>query len=105
MWRTSRSERWCGAADAAARAVGLELSARRSGVEHLTDIDTAGNELVSCGLDVGHDQVEALGEPGAANVIFVPNWTEHPEPCGVNWTTRKPLSKGKSASSLHPRLS
>ena len=43
-------------------------------------------------------------EPGAADVMFVPNWIEHPEPGGVNWTTRKPLSKGKSASSLHPSL-
>ena len=43
-------------------------------------------------------------EPGAADVIFVPNWIEHPEPGGVNWTTRKPLSKAKSASSRHPRL-
>src|SRR6266478_1213875 len=41
-------------------------------------------------------------EPGAAVVIFVPNWTEHPDPGGVNWTTRNPLSKEKSASSLHP---
>jgi hypothetical protein len=44
-------------------------------------------------------------EPGAAEVMFVPNWTEHPEPGGVNWTTRKPLSKPKSASSRHPRRS
>jgi hypothetical protein len=28
-------------------------------------------------------------------VSFVPNWIEHPEPGGVNWTTRTPLSKGK----------
>ena len=34
-------------------------------------------------------------EPGAADVMFVPNWTEHPEPGGVNWTTRKPLSNGE----------
>jgi hypothetical protein len=43
-------------------------------------------------------------EPGAAEVMFVPNWTQHAEPGGVNRTTRKPLSKGKSASSRHPRL-
>src|SRR5258705_5232174 len=41
---------------------------------------------------------------GVADVMFVPNWTEHPEPGGVNWTTRKPLSKWKSASSRHPSL-
>jgi hypothetical protein len=43
-------------------------------------------------------------EPGAAEVMLVPNWIGHAEPGGVNWTTRKPLSKGKSASSLHPSL-
>ena len=30
-------------------------------------------------------------EPGAADVILVPSWTEHPEPGGVNWTTWKPF--------------
>ena len=53
-----------GAADATARAVGLELSARRPGVEHLADLDTAGGELVARSLDVGDDQVEALGRAG-----------------------------------------
>ena len=53
-----------GPADATARAVGLELSARRPGVEHLADLDTAGDELVARSLDVGDDQVEALGRAG-----------------------------------------
>jgi len=61
-------------------------------------------EIVARRLDIGDDQVETLAEPGSAQVIFVPNWIEHPEPGGVNWTTRKPLSNGKSASSLHPSL-
>jgi hypothetical protein len=39
-----------------------------------------------------------LVEPGAADVRFVPNWTEHPEPGGVNCTTL-----GGVTSSLHPR--
>jgi hypothetical protein len=43
-------------------------------------------------------------EPGAAEVILLPNWTEEPEPGAVNWTIRMPLSKGKSAASLHPGL-
>ena len=43
------------------RAVGLELGARLLGVEHLADLDAAGGELVARGLDVGDDQVEALG--------------------------------------------
>jgi hypothetical protein len=38
-------------------------------------------------------------EPGAADVRFFPNWTEHPEPGGVSWTT-----PGGVTSSLHPRL-
>ncbi len=53
-----------GPADATARAVGLELSARRPGVEHLADLDTAGDEFVARSLDVGDDQVEALGRAG-----------------------------------------
>ena len=51
-------------ADATVRAVGLELGARRLGVEHLADLDTAGGELVARSLDVGDDQVEALGRAG-----------------------------------------
>jgi len=39
-----------------------------------------------------------LAEPGAADVSAVPNCTEHPEPCGVNWTTL-----GGVTSSRHPR--
>ena len=53
-----------GPADATARAVGLELSARRPGVEHLADLDTAGDEFVARSLDVGDDQVQALGRAG-----------------------------------------
>ena len=30
-------------------------------------------------------------EPGAAAVTFLPKMTEHPEPGGVNWITRKSL--------------
>ena len=36
--------------------------------------------------------------------MFEPNCTEHSEPGGVNCTTRKPLSKAKSASSRQPSL-
>ena len=62
----------CGPADATARAVGLELSARRSGVEHLADVDTEGDELVARSLDVGDDQVEAVGRPGRGRGDFRP---------------------------------
>ena len=37
-------------------------------------------------------------------VMFEPNWTDAGEPGGVNWTTRKPLSNAKSASSRHSEL-
>ena len=44
-------------ADVAARDVGLELRARRSGVKHLADIDTASGEFAACRFDVGDDEV------------------------------------------------
>src|SRR5258705_9518703 len=43
-------------------------------------------------------------EPGAAAVTFLPKMTEHQEPGGVNWITRKSSPAAKSASSLQPRL-
>ena len=42
-------------------------------------------------------------EPGRADVRFVPNWIEHPEPGGVNWIRRN-SSPATSASSRHPSL-
>ena len=65
-------------------------------MEHLADLDAAGEERVARVVD----EIE-LGWPGVAD--FVPNWIEQHEPGGVNWTPRKPLSIEKSASSLHPR--
>src|SRR6266446_6753394 len=44
-------------------------------------------------------------EPGAAFVTLLPKWMEHCEPGGVSWTTRKPSTPGKSASSRQPRPS
>src|SRR6267378_2982733 len=67
VWIAERGERaiacmvGCGPADSTARAVALELSSRRRGVEHLADPGTTGDELVACSLDLGDDQVEALG--------------------------------------------
>src|SRR5262249_30418336 len=43
------------------RAVGPELSARRRGMEHLANLDAAGDEFVARGRDVGDDQVQILG--------------------------------------------
>ena len=34
-------------------------------------------------------------EPGAAAVTFLPKMTEHPEPGGVNWITRKSSPRGE----------
>jgi hypothetical protein len=31
----------------------------------------------------------ALAEPGAADLTFLPKWAERQEPGGVNWTRRK----------------
>src|ERR1700737_579200 len=67
VWIAERGERaiagmvGCGPADSTARAVAPELSSRRPGVEHLADLGTSGGELLACGLDVGDDEVEALG--------------------------------------------
>ena len=44
-----------------------------------------------------------LAEPAAAAVTFLPKMTEHPEPGGVNWITRKSSPAAKSASSLQPK--
>ena len=71
-------------------------------VEDLADVDAVLDELGAGGLDVGDDEVQTLDEPGAAAVMPVPKMIEHPEPGGVNCTIRKPLSKGKSASSRQP---
>jgi len=74
-------------------------------VEYLADLDTAGDELIARSLDVGDGQVQASGpEPGVADVRFVPNWIEQPEPGGVNWIKRKSSPGATSASSLQPRL-
>src|SRR4051794_27874526 len=45
-----------------------------------------------------------VAEPGGADVTFVPNWTEHAEPGGVNCTIRKRSPSAASASSRQPRL-
>jgi hypothetical protein len=71
-------------------------------VEHIADRDTAGDEIVARRPMLETTRYRPWAEPGPADVMCVPNWTEHPEPGGVNWTTRKPLSKRKSASSRQP---
>jgi hypothetical protein len=61
-------------------------------VEQLADLCAAGEERVARSLDVGDDQVEALGRARPGRCLFVPNWVEQLEPGGVNWMPRKPLS-------------
>ena len=58
----------------------------------------------------GQPRRDFLQQPAVAIRVaergeVAPNWIELPEPGGVNWTIQTPLSKGKSASSLHPSLS
>src|SRR5580704_9438347 len=42
-------------------AVGTELGTRFECMEHLTDLDTAGNELFASSFNMGNDQVKTLG--------------------------------------------
>src|SRR5215472_1533327 len=42
-------------------AFGTELGARFRSMEHLTNLDTAGNEIFPGSLDIRNDQVETLG--------------------------------------------
>src|SRR5215813_3912703 len=93
-----------GPADSATCAVRLKLSTRRPGMEHLADLDTAGDELFVGDFDVRDNQVEALGRTGDGRRDLRAELDRHPEPGGVNWITWKPLSKRKSASSRHPSL-
>ena len=51
-------------AEAAARAAGLELRARRSGVKHLADIASVSDQFAARRLDVGDDEVKALCRAG-----------------------------------------
>ena len=46
-------------------------------MKDFTDLDTPSNEFFARSLNIGDDQVEALAEPGAAVVIFVPNCTSN----------------------------
>src|ERR1051325_1528785 len=42
-------------------AVGTELSTRFQSMEHLTSLDTEGNELFASSFSIGNDQVETVG--------------------------------------------
>src|SRR5258708_39840423 len=42
-------------------AFGTELSTRFPSMEHLTDLDSAGNELFASSFNIGNGQVETLG--------------------------------------------
>src|SRR5580700_5340760 len=42
-------------------AFGTELGARFRSMEHLTNLDTASNELFASSFNLGNDQVETLG--------------------------------------------
>ena len=61
----------------------------------VTDVDRAKGFYADLGWETDAD---FAFDNGFRVVQFTP-----PGSGGVNWTTRKPLSKAKSASSLHPR--
>ena len=61
-------------------------------MEDLARVDTVADELVVRRLDVGDDEETLSAVPGAAEVRPMPNWIEHPEPGGVNWTIRKSVA-------------
>ena len=55
-------------------------SARRRDVEHIANLDTPGVNS-SCAASISEAiRYRPCAEPGAADVMFVPNWTEHAEP-------------------------
>ena len=58
-------------------------------VEDFARIDAMREEFGARSLDIRDNQVQTLGGSGAAVVTFLPKMTEHPEPRGVNWMTRK----------------
>ena len=74
-------------------------------MEHLPDGDAERGDGVARGLHVGTTRYGPVADPGGAEVSFVPNWIEHSDPCGVNWTIRNPCSSAKSASSRQPSRS
>src|ERR1700676_2819349 len=83
-------------------AFGTELGARFRSMKHLTNLDTAGNEIFAGSFDIGNDQVETLGGARRGRRYLHAELNRAPRPGGVNWTTRNPLANEKSASSLHP---
>jgi hypothetical protein len=71
-------------------------------MEHLAHLDAVVGQLGPGRLDVEHHQVRPCTEPGVADVTPVPKMTEHAEPGGASFTTRKSAPAAKSASSRHP---
>ena len=71
----------------------------------LADLERALEQLGAGGVGVGHDQLEALTDPGAASVTPVPNAIEHAEPGGVSWTNRSSSETRWSWSAWNPTFS
>jgi hypothetical protein len=72
-------------------------------VEYFTDLDAATEQLSRAALMSETIRYSPWAEPAAAAVTFLPKMTEHGEPGGVNWITRKSSPAAKSASNLQPR--
>ncbi len=71
--------------------IGLVCSSMQvaGGVEQLTDLDAMPEEPLRAASMSETIRYSPWAEPGAATVTFLPKITEHLEPGGVNWITRK----------------
>jgi len=69
------------------RLVGARVHAADA-VEHLADLDAASSSLRAASMSETI-RCRPWAEPGAAAMTFLPKMTEHPEPGGVTWITRK----------------
>jgi len=82
----------------------VRAGVRAAAVERLADLDAATDQLFAGGLEVGDDQVQALGGAGCGRGDVLAEVTEHAEPGGVNWSTRKSLPSAKSGVEPPPEV-
>ena len=64
-------------------------------MEHLADLDAATEQFVAGGLDVGDDQVQALGRAGRRRGDVLAEDDRAPEPGGVNWMYAEVVAVGE----------
>ncbi len=73
-------------------------------VEHLAYFNTATEQIVPGGLNVGDGQVQALSRARCCLGDVLAEDYRAPGAGRVNWTPRQSSPAVKSASSLHPSL-